>query len=241
MYTFRLSIRKFLLVFILIVSPLLATCQWNWMNPLPQGNDLKDIRFLDPSTGYAVGDGGTILKTLDGGFTWNRLVSGTIYDLTSVFFVNSNVGYVTGVSFVLKTIDGGITWTMCTQSFLPDLAKVWFTDENTGYVCASWAEMFKTTDGGITWFQIPTIPGDDYWSICFTDASTCYVGGSFGIYKSTNGGNSWTTLYYNSASIGIMGLFFPNLNTGYATGINGLILKRFFFTLELSIYNILKM
>ena len=32
--------------------------------------DLRGIAFLDDNRGWAVGDGGTILKTVDGGHTW---------------------------------------------------------------------------------------------------------------------------------------------------------------------------
>ena len=60
-YIKHITTRQSLLIFMWVLLPFMATCQWNWMNPLPQGNDLKDIRFLDSSTGYAVGDGGTIM------------------------------------------------------------------------------------------------------------------------------------------------------------------------------------
>jgi hypothetical protein len=42
---------------------------WTWQNPLPQGNTLNSVSFTDASTGWAVGDGGIMLKTADGGAT----------------------------------------------------------------------------------------------------------------------------------------------------------------------------
>ena len=40
---------------------------WYWQNPLPQGNYLTSISFVNPDTGWAVGDAGTIIKTTNGG------------------------------------------------------------------------------------------------------------------------------------------------------------------------------
>ena len=45
---------------------------WSWQNPLPQGNWLHGVDFVDVNTGTAVGDGGTILRTTDGGDTWTE-------------------------------------------------------------------------------------------------------------------------------------------------------------------------
>ena len=46
-----------------------AIGQWFWQNPFPQGNLLSSVFFTDANTGYAVGNVGTILKTLNGGYT----------------------------------------------------------------------------------------------------------------------------------------------------------------------------
>ena len=40
---------------------------WFWQNPLPQGDTLSGVSFVDANTGTAVGGGGTILRTTDGG------------------------------------------------------------------------------------------------------------------------------------------------------------------------------
>src|SRR5690349_24953597 len=46
---------------------------WVWQNPLPQGNPLNSIHFAkDKLSGFAVGSDNTILRTQDGGFTWQR-------------------------------------------------------------------------------------------------------------------------------------------------------------------------
>ncbi|HEU5407034.1 MAG TPA: YCF48-related protein, partial [Nitrospira sp.] len=54
------------------------------------------IQFRTPQNGWAVGTGGIILKTSDGGKKWKRVTSGTSALLTSVFFADSSTGWATG-------------------------------------------------------------------------------------------------------------------------------------------------
>ncbi len=44
----------------------LAQSGWFWQNPLPQGNLLGRVSFVEANTGTAVGIGGTILRTTTG-------------------------------------------------------------------------------------------------------------------------------------------------------------------------------
>jgi photosystem II stability/assembly factor-like uncharacterized protein len=44
---------------------------WFWQYPKPQGNTLRDIHVFNNDTAIAVGDFSTIIKTTDGGNTWN--------------------------------------------------------------------------------------------------------------------------------------------------------------------------
>jgi hypothetical protein len=54
----------YLLISFLLVSAF-ANAQWTWQNPLPQGNSLSCVKFVDLNTGYAIGS--NILKTTNGG------------------------------------------------------------------------------------------------------------------------------------------------------------------------------
>src|SRR5215208_7438432 len=47
-----------------------ASSQWHWQNPLPQGNNLRGASFVDVNTGTVVGEYGTIVRTTDGGNSW---------------------------------------------------------------------------------------------------------------------------------------------------------------------------
>ncbi len=49
--------------------------QESWVkqtNPLPEGPELFGIHFLSPDTGFAMGAGGTLWATTDGGLTWAK-------------------------------------------------------------------------------------------------------------------------------------------------------------------------
>lgn len=73
---------------------------------------LNSIYFLNPQTGWAVGEYGTILRTVDGGKTWTKLKSGSEHTLVDVDFLDQNFGFAVGLdNTILKTTDGGDTWT----------------------------------------------------------------------------------------------------------------------------------
>jgi len=73
---------------------------------------LNSVYFLNPQMGWAVGEYGTLIKTADGGKTWEKLKSGTGNTLLEVEFFDQNFGFAAGLdATILKTVDGGKTWT----------------------------------------------------------------------------------------------------------------------------------
>ncbi|MHC4429936.1 MAG: WD40/YVTN/BNR-like repeat-containing protein, partial [Planctomycetota bacterium] len=92
-------------------------------------------------TGYIAGNGGTILKTTDGGANWNH------------FPVDATTGYAVGnMGVILKTTDGGANWNSQDSGGTISLRDVCFpVDATTGYVTGSVGTILKTTDGGSNW------------------------------------------------------------------------------------------
>jgi photosystem II stability/assembly factor-like uncharacterized protein len=67
--------------------------------------------FSDDSNGWLVGQSGEILRTANGGESWAAQTSGTLFTLTGVHFVNSQIGFAVGNNgTILKTTNGGNTW-----------------------------------------------------------------------------------------------------------------------------------
>ncbi len=73
--------------------------------------DLFAITFSTPATGWAVGAGGTVLRTTDAGVTWTKLAFPTTDDLVRVFAQDGRHARVetrAGQSFM--TTNGGESW-----------------------------------------------------------------------------------------------------------------------------------
>jgi photosystem II stability/assembly factor-like uncharacterized protein len=199
-------------------------------------------------TGYIPQEGALLLKTINGGTTWNKIALDTAYflRLSSAYFIDANSGYITGYKnsarsyewygTILKTTDGGNTWSALNITNPRDatLNSVCFPDAVTGYSAgavyaggAMYNGVFlKTVDGGATWINKSTTIKCAFKSIFFTDKNTGYgvgetiVGtGNSTIIKTTNGGDSWTTLTLPGGSdITLNSIYFSDTNTGYAVG-----------------------
>ena len=75
-----LFMKRVLILLLLGVSYFQASGQgngWEWQNPLPTGMQLNDVHVFDAQTALAIGASGIILKTSDGGITWQSQTSGT--------------------------------------------------------------------------------------------------------------------------------------------------------------------
>jgi hypothetical protein len=110
--------------------------------------DLYDVHFGSATSGVAVGEGGALLKTSDGGITWSAASTGGFADdLVSVRFASATVAVASSDMTVLRSTDGGSNWAIVAG---PQGGQVRFASNTVG-VIAQQAQLFRTTDGGATW------------------------------------------------------------------------------------------
>jgi photosystem II stability/assembly factor-like uncharacterized protein len=217
-----------LILTVLIAVTMRTNAQWISQSSGVSTN-LHAVVFTDANTGVAVGNGGKILRTTNGGSNWIQQTSGTTNDLFEVYFVDAYLGYAVGyLGTILKSIDGGISWTVQNSGTTNQLNSVYFTDASTGYAAGGnfgIQTILKTVDGGANWVSQTTVTSQQLSSIYFTSADTGFASGNAGtILKTTNGGTNWTAQTSGISQL-LRSLFFTDSNTGYTVGELGAILK----------------
>jgi len=154
--------------------------RWVWQNPLPQGNTLNSVMFVDSQTGWALGEYGTVLKTRDGGASWRSQPTGGIDALTSGSFVDSQTGWVaTRQGAVLRTTDGGDTWARQASDTNRRFDSIFFLDSQNGWALSwnGWDRiLLKTTNGGESWASV-ALPSPQVSMITFVDPRTGALAG----------------------------------------------------------------
>jgi photosystem II stability/assembly factor-like uncharacterized protein len=182
--------------------------------------------------GFAVGSNltfggdGIILKTTDGGLSWEKISVDTIPGLKAVCFASVDAGYVCGFqNFLVKTTDGGSTWIpIVINPKLWYFNNVEFWDANNGVVVSYPSAIYFTTDAGATWNEGLGIK-HSIEDVCYADANTLYMAsGDEEIYKSTNGGFTWTEVYSGIPQTFFLGVDFYDLNYGMVCGEYGKVL-----------------
>jgi len=187
------------------------------------------VFFPAKDVGYACGDSGLIVKSIDGGNTWVQQNSGTNMGLFDIFFIDADTGYAIGgrdltTGFVLKTTNGGNSWT--SKTFCNSQpTRIIFTTPTTGYISAGYScgtGIYKTIDAGKTWVS-KSNPNSSIWNhaMFFTNPNNAYIVGSYAkINKTTDAGESWSGTI-NMTAHGFGDLWFTDENTGFAVGGGG--------------------
>ncbi|MCY7409431.1 MAG: T9SS type A sorting domain-containing protein [Chitinophagales bacterium] len=115
--------------------------------------------FLNANEGWVVYNGGSfgsanfLYHSTDGGFTWSNIYQyiGSSYDFQTVFFLNSQHGYLaTNGTNYYETTDGGNTWASKNIPGATNYLKIFFSNSQNGW-CLTMYDIYQTTDGGTIW------------------------------------------------------------------------------------------
>ena len=173
------------------------------------------------STGYSEH---LILKTSDGGGTWEQVYSDGFNSVSQFFFLNKDTGYSIGAvvwysNNILKTTDGGETWQEITDHIGTwKLNGLGMHESGIGHCVGDYGQIFKTTDYGTNWdkaYSNQAFMFDFYETQLFSD-SIIYACGKKQYYwsltKSTDSGYTWTNCHPS-----ILGgtSYFLNADTGF--------------------------
>ncbi len=165
---------------------------------------LRAVKMVSTNVGFIVGgneyniqDGnGVILKTTDGGSSWQTQTSGTAQALYGVDFYDTNNGIaVGGLGTVLQTTNGGSTWTSRTSGVSGPLSSASYGSSTAVTIAGKGGVILHSTNGGSTWTSQSSGSAYDLYGVDFADANLGVAVGSSGtILRTTNGGSTWAKI-----------------------------------------------
>lgn len=167
----------------------------NWTEVVPAlfGNyDILDIEYRHEqeiwATGHCYGNH-AILKTTDGGTTWEEIPISDFEGAADLFFHTDSIAFLASYNKILRSDDGGTTWyqALCTNEHPISLRKVFFPSAATGYAIGEgeFENMLKSVDGGITWKPLVTNQTTPLTGVYFSDADNGLVVGDKGLLMKT--------------------------------------------------------
>jgi photosystem II stability/assembly factor-like uncharacterized protein len=154
---------KFAVLFILTI---VAAPRWNVQNSGVTVR-LRGVSAVSERVAWASGAGSTVLRTNDGGATWQKLtVTSDALDFRDIDAVDAQTAYVLAIgngpaSRIYKTTDAGKTWTLQFRNEDPKafLDAMSFWDANNGIVFGDSVDgqlyIMTTSDGGRVWARVP--------------------------------------------------------------------------------------
>jgi photosystem II stability/assembly factor-like uncharacterized protein len=137
-----------------------------------------------------------LVRTLDGGETWEDYYIGDDLDPCDISFVDENNGWMAqcygeAPGYIRRTTDGGATWTVQLEHEWP-MTVVSFVDANNGWATGWGDSVYHTTDGGESWSAQYSGMSLDPTAMQFVDNQTGWVMNSYeGFVYTTDGGNTW--------------------------------------------------
>lgn len=181
----------------------------------PFKSGVHEIQFINKKIGYIASENEGVYKTVDGGYSWDKILGNIIYGNNNSFldpfkhlkFIDENIGFVyddcysEGSSVILKTTDGGNSWELISitpnssvsekyPKLFISLYKMIFTmNTDIGYL-VNGAELYKTTDLGASWEKIYTdANSDSNLDVFFISSEIGYLHKNH--LKTTDGGLTW--------------------------------------------------
>lgn len=202
-----------------------ATMAQNWNSVSVIGN-IQKIAF-NQQIGIAVGDNGTILKSTDGGLTFNPIVSGINDNLVDIKYVGNNsfiaCGWIWGShGVVIKSTDNGSTWNsiISLNGQFNEMFGIFSLNSDTIFVSGT-NQLIRTFNGFSTYSTSNFPNGYQYRSLLFNNNLILLAhAGTVIMRKSSDFGSSYTNSMIQPTSNMLRDMVKYN-NQLFAIGDNG--------------------
>ncbi len=209
------------------------------LNNTSASYDLRGVHIIDDSTVVAAGfigntasHSGVILKSIDGGVTWDPRKFVDFAELGGVDFVDTDYGWSVGrirdSGLLLRTTDGGSTWDRIKVGFgTPDTVAFWrvkFFDRANGWVVGPKGLLAHSTDSGNTWAK-QSVPVN--FSLADVEAlspTLAWVVGNNGTILHTTDGSIWNSQNVPGISDALWAIDMIDPLHGWIVGTNGIML-----------------
>lgn len=187
---------------------------------------LSDVQKVGNTLWISCSSSAAIFRSTDGGNTFTSAATASVTQAIYMFSDATN-GWAVGLAKGNKTTDGGLNWSIPNTTIGGTLYEVYFPTSLVGYAVGNSGAVYKTENGGTNWTKKAVPLNRDILSAAFPGSSEPYTGyialsnaGST-IFKTTDGGDSWTIMTLPGISSSMNCLEFTDANTGWAAGGNG--------------------
>ncbi|MFN0156707.1 MAG: YCF48-related protein [Bacteroidota bacterium] len=155
---------------------------------------LNSVHSPDGVKVWAVGKGGIVFRSMDGGATWASFNHGS-QELRAVHTYGDNVWIIGDDGIFQRSSDGGITWSIDVVNGGLDLNAMAFANALNGWIVGDSGTVLFTTNGGVDWVSQTSGTDRDLYSVAVMDSMTAYIVGAQGtILKTVDRGGAWTIL-----------------------------------------------
>jgi photosystem II stability/assembly factor-like uncharacterized protein len=236
-----------LVTFVTFFPTLASGAQWRVVSS-PTEAELRRLSVVSPQVVWASGTRGTVLRTTDGGRTWERdtIPGATALDFRAIAATSRSVAHALSIgdsSRIYRTMDGGRSWSLRFMSTRKGsfFDAIQFWDAKHGIAMSDPVDghflIIATDDGGDTWHEMPAagmpaaLPGEGGFAAsgtCLTvggDSDAWLVSGGATvarIFHSADRGRTWTVhdtpLRAGVASAGNFSAAFRDVRHGAIAG-----------------------
>ena len=173
---------------------------------VPTRTMLTAVAFVSNEVGVAVGHDSVILRTTDGGDTWNLVYSAPEDEAPffDVWFADTENGVAIGAyGSHYRTTDGGSTWGFepigDTDWHLHEIARA---ENGKLYLAAEAGFAYRSDDGGETWLELPTPYEGSFFGVLPLEGDTILLFGLRGhLFRSEDAGETWQELPTSTVAI----------------------------------------
>ena len=196
---------------------------------VPTRATLTGVSLIDGSHGWAVGHDAVILRTRDGGLTWESVFAAPEEErpLLDVWFENTQHGIAVGAyGLVLETRDGGDTWKRRDIGAGDrHLNQISAASSKQLYVVGEAGSVYRSDDGGHSWQRQDVPYTGSFFGALPLDERRIYVFGLRGhLFYSDDAGARWRALDTRTQSLLTNGIQIDG-NGVLIAGMDGILLS----------------